>query len=118
MELHISCPRPGAPDLGMRYDETEADVRLTPLQALALDKEIAGRWLWTMPLMSAQELADTTGLSVGRIYRVLKNLRRHGLATRASLGRAGGVRQRWWAHHSGCAQDRCRTGPPDTLAGD
>ena len=90
------------PALHLQYAEAEPDDQVTAQpqvtspQALFRDQAAVRRWLWTMPLMSAQELAITTGLSLDRIYKVLKNLRRRGLATRASLGRAGGVRERWW----------------------
>ena len=65
-----------------------------------------------MPLESAKELSDTTGLTLGRIYQVLKTLRRHGLVTRASLGRARGVRQRWWLTTQGVLQTAGRLGRP------
>ena len=112
MELHISGPRPGDHDLGACYHETEADVRLTPLQALEVDKATVRHWLWRMPLQSAHELTTTTGLTLDRIYRVLKNLRRHGLVTRASLGRARGVRHRWWLTTRSVLQTAGRLGRP------
>ena len=102
--MHICHSRPGYDGLDARYDETEPDVQLTPLQTLERDKETVRKQLWTMPLQSANELATTTDLSLDRVYKVLKNIRRHGLVTRASLGRAGGVRQRWWLTTQGVLQ--------------
>ena len=98
--------------LVLRYDERESEVQLTPLQAPERDRALVRRSLWMMPLQDAQELATATGLSQDRVYRVLKNLRRHGLVTRASLGRAGGVRHRWWLTTQGVLRTADELGLP------
>ena len=91
----------GQDGLALYYEEPEPDSLLTPGQIRDRDRAAVRRSLWEMPLQSAADLAATTGLSSGRVYQVLKHLRRHGLATRASLGRIGGVRHRWWLTRQG-----------------
>ena len=98
--------------LVLRYNETEPVVQLTPVQAFERDRALVRHSLWMRPLQDVQVLTTTTGLSLDRIYRVLKNLRRHGLATRASLGRAGGVRQRWWLTTQGVLRTADELGRP------
>ena len=93
--------RYGQGGLDLYYEEPEPDSSLTPREIRDRDRAAVRRSLWEMPLQSAADLAATTGLSSDRVYQVLEHLRRHGLATRDSLGRIGGVRHRWWLTRQG-----------------
>ena len=100
------------PALHLQYAEAEPDVNLTPKQALDRDGALVRRSLWTMPLQSAHELTISTGLSLDRIYRILKNLGRHGLVTRASLGRIRRVQKRFWLTTQGVLRTAEELGRP------
>ena len=107
LHLQYGESEPDEPD-----DQFTAQPQVIPQQAAVRDRVIVQRLLCMMPLQSAHELATTTGLSLDRVYKVLKNLWRHGLVTRASLGRAEGVRARWWLTTQGVLRTVGELGRP------
>ena len=84
-------------------EKMKRDVRLIQREQLERDMRQVRRFLWTMPLLSLDELAKISGLSRNRCHRILTRLRKQKkpMVARVSLGRRGGVRQRWFLTASG-----------------